>query len=162
MHPWHLNIYSWGSHQLLSSEHPLQTPLINSNPFPSLPKGSVFLQSDPDPPAGTNHQTSLFPRHKTGNHLANTGNSFLQNCRESKLSESQLYWTLFIPNLKIPSDMLFTQIHLLNISCHNGVHGNNSPGKMSLSAAEGLNLTGRWVKLSTKSNSPEKASNDLS
>lgn len=32
---------------------------------------------------------------------------------------------------------------------------------MSLSAVEGLNLTGQGVKLSAKSNSPEKASTDL-
>ena len=78
---------------------PSTDPLINSNPLPSLPGGSVFLQCNPDQEAGTNHQPSLFPRHKT-DHLSKTGKLFLQNCRESKPSESQLCWTLFIPNFK--------------------------------------------------------------
>ena len=78
---------------------PSTDSLINSNPLPSLPDGSVFLQCNPDQEVGTNHQPSLFPRHKT-DHLSKTGKSFLQNCRESKPSKSQLCWTLLIPNFK--------------------------------------------------------------
>lgn len=37
-----------------------------------------------------------------------------------------------------------------------------TPGELSLSALEGLNLTGQRVKLSTEANAPEKALNSSS
>lgn len=76
--------------------------------------------------------------------------------------ESRLRHTHFTVVLEIPSDTLFTQVHPSKLSCHNGVHRSHDTERLSLSAFEGLNLTGQRVKLPTKGNAPEKALNSSS
>lgn len=76
--------------------------------------------------------------------------------------ESRLRHTHFTATFEIPSDTLFTQVHPSKISCHDGVHRSHDTGRLSLSALEGLNLTGQRVKLPTRGNAPEKALNSSS
>lgn len=88
--PWLLNVCNWGSQQLLSSAHRLQTRIsVVMLSHPTTMEVCV-LRFDRDQQVGADHQTSQFHGHKTGNRLANLVSSSLQNCSKSKPCESQL------------------------------------------------------------------------